>query len=159
MSFTPVDGQITSLEQLNLPLTGGEVMEIVSPGNAAQGNSYQVTLTQMAGFFSANPATTEVILSGATSINPYLILPNDGIILFNKTAGSASFTIAPLASSMFSTNPILIKDLKGDAATNPITISFTGIQLCDGLASIVISNDYGWTRITPAPGGAAWYQS
>jgi len=56
---------------------------------------------------------------------------------------------------------ILIKDLKGDAATNPITINFTGGELCDGLTSgqISIQNPYGWVTIAPVPGASAWYMS
>ena len=53
--FIPVDGRITSLQTLPTPLTGGEVLEIVSPGNAAAGNNYQVLLSVLAAYFSINP--------------------------------------------------------------------------------------------------------
>ena len=54
---------------------------------------------------------------------------------------------------------VLIKDLKGDAFTKNITISFSGGELCDGSPSVVITDDYGWTRINPIPGGVGYYQS
>ena len=53
--FIPADGRITSLQSLPIPLTGGEVIEIVSPGTAAAGNNYQVLLSVLAAFFSTSP--------------------------------------------------------------------------------------------------------
>ena len=52
--FVPLDGRITSLQSLPLALTGGEVLEIVSPGNATSGNNYQVLLSVLAAFFSTS---------------------------------------------------------------------------------------------------------
>ena len=155
----PQDGRLTSFQTLNLPLTGGEVMYIVSPGNAALGNSYQVTTLFLAGFFSSfQYANTTIITAGATSASPYMVETTDTRILFNKTLGSASYAVLPLSSSMAVPYPILFKDLKGDAGTNAITISFTGGQLCDGLTSVVLSNAYAWTYIAPVPGGNGWFQ-
>ena len=159
MVTTPQDGQITSLTSLGGPLTGSEVMEIVSPGNAAQGNSYQVTLSVLATFFAVTTGTIEVITAGATFASPYLILPTDGTLLFDKTVGAPSYAQAPLAASMLLTGAIIIKDLKGDAATNNITVVFTSGELCDGQSQVVVNNDYGWVRITPTPGGGSWFQS
>jgi hypothetical protein len=157
--FTPTDGRLTSQNILAGPLNGGEVMEIVSPGNAAAGNTYQVTTSVLAAFFAAFPfLNTEFITSGATIGSPYLVQTTDTVILFNKILGSASYTTLPLASSMAYPLPILFKDLKGDAATHNITIQFTGGQLCDGLSTISILNAYGWTRIAPIIGGTGWYQ-
>ena len=159
MTFIPADGQITSLQMLPNPLSGGEVMEIVQPGTAALGNSYQVTTSELASFFAASSASIEVILGDATAISPYLIKPADGVLLFNKIIGTPSYVLAPIASAMSTLSPILIKDLLGDAATNNITINFTGGQLCDGQPAVLVDNAYGWVRIVPAPGGAAWYQA
>ncbi len=155
-SATPTDGQITSLSVLN-SLLGNEVQEIVSPGNAANGNSYQVSVVTLAAWFSAFPfLNTETITAGATLASPYDVETTDTRILFNKTIGSASYALLPLSSSMVYPFPILFKDLKGDAATNNITLSFSGGQLCDGLSSIVLSNAYDWAYI--APGSSGWYQ-
>jgi len=53
----PTDGRITSLTALpGNTLTGSEAMEIVAPGTAAAGYSYQVLLNQLAQYFTANPA-------------------------------------------------------------------------------------------------------
>jgi hypothetical protein len=156
----PLDGRITSQNVLGAPLNSSAVMEIVSPGNAAQGNTYQVTLLVLAAFFSAFPSlNTEVILAGATSISPYDVQATDTRILFKKTLGSASFALCPLAASMLYGQPVLFKDALGDAFTNNITINFTNSEQCDGQSSLVIDNAYGWIEITPLPGGGGWYQS
>jgi hypothetical protein len=152
----PLDGRLTSQNVLTGPLTGGEVMYIVSPGNETEGNSYQVTTATLAGFFQDLGVITEVT-SGATSGSPYPVLTNQERVLFIKGSGSASYALCPLSSTI-TTQDILFKDLKGDAFTNNITIEFTGGELCDGLSSVIINNDYGWLKIAPFPGGGGWYQ-
>ena len=157
MTFVPVDGRITSLQALNLPLAGGEVMEIVSPGNANLGNNYQVTTAALAAFFAAFPfLDTTLVTAGST----YNMLTTDTLILVDKTIGSPTSIVVPLAGSMAFPFPVTIKDGKGDAATNNITLTFTGGQLVDGQSSLVIDNAYGWVTINPFPvTGASWYET
>lgn len=157
-TFVPVDGRITSLQSAGT-LLGDEVFEVVQPGNAAKGNSFQVTLLTIAGFFVTNPFLNSavVITSGATLASPYLVQSLDTRILFNKTVGAASYATCPLASAMTYKNGIFFKDLKGDADTNPITINFTSGQLCDGLSDVTITVPYGYIEIFPTPAGTAWY--
>jgi hypothetical protein len=158
--FVPTDGRLTSQNLLNLPLTGGEVMYIVSPGNAALGNSYQVTVATLAAFMAAFPKLNyELLTSGATLAHPYNVLNTDTGVLFDKTIGSASYAVLPAAGSMQFPLGVLFKDIKGDAATNNITITFSGGQLCDGLSSVEISNPYGWVNIYPLPTGSGWYMA
>ena len=157
MTFVPLDGRITSLEVLNLALSGGEVMEIVSPGTAALGNNYQVTTAVLAAFYAAFPfLETTLVTAGST----YNMLTTDTRIVVDKTIGSPTSIVAPLASAMAYPFPVIIKDGKGDAGTNNITITFTGGQKIDGQSSIVIDNAYGWVTINPFPvTGASWYQT
>ena len=96
-----------------------------------------------------------IVTAGST----YTIQPTDSRILVNKSSGSVTSVVAPLAASMSSLYPVLIKDAKGDAVANNITITFTGGELCDGLSQIVISTAYGWVEINPTPGGGSWFQS
>lgn len=152
----PLDGRLTSQNVLTGPLTGGEVMYIVSPGNATAGNSYQISIATLAGFFQDLGVITKVT-SGATSVSPYPVLTNQERVLFIKGTGSASYALCPLSSTI-TTQDILFKDLKGDAFTHNITIEFTGGELCDGESSVIINNDDGWVRIAPVPGGGGWYQ-
>lgn len=158
--FVPVDGRITSQNVLPAPLNGAEVMEIVSPGNAALGNTYQVTTDVLAAFFASFPfLNTELITAGATVGSPYAVLTTDTRVLFRKILGSASYAVLPTAATMLYPVGVFFKDLKGDAETNPITISFTGGELCDGLTDVQIVTNYGWVTINPVPGGGAWYMS
>ena len=156
-TFVPLDGRLTSLEVLNLPLTGGEVMEIVSPGNAQFGDNFQVT-TAVLGAFFVGILVIDKITSGATLSSPYPVPASDNVVLFDKTIGSASYATMGLSASQTGLASVLIKDMKGDAGTNNITISFTGGELCDGMTSVVLSNPYAWARIAPYPGGGGWYQ-
>lgn len=153
--FVPLDGRIPSQNLLVAPLDGTEVMEIVWPGNNESGNTYQVTTQTLAGYFQGSGVIT-VITVGATLGNAYPVLTNQSRVLFDKVSGSASYAVCPLASSL-TTQDILFKDLKGDAFTNNITVTFSGGELCDGLSSVIINNDYGWLKIAPYPGGGAWY--
>jgi hypothetical protein len=152
----PLDGRITSQAILTGPLTGGEVQEIVSPGNATLGNTYQVTLLTQAAFFAAFPAlNTEIVTAGST----YNVLTTDTRILVDKTLGSPTSIVFPLSGSMLYQQPVLIKDIKGDVFTNNITITFSGGQKCDNQPSIVLSNNYDWVTINPIPGGSGWYKT
>jgi hypothetical protein len=156
-TFVPLDGRITSLQMLTA-LTGGEVMEIVSPGNAAQGNNFQITTSVLGAFFSAfTGLNTEIIVAGATLAAPYNVLTTDTKLLFNKTVSSPSYAVLPTSMSMAYPFPVLFKDLKGDAKTNNITITFSNGEQCDGLSQVVINSAYGWVWISPIPGSNGWY--
>lgn len=66
---TPIDGRLTSQNELSGPLLGNAVLYIVSPGTAAEGNSYKVTLDTLASFFSftgAFPTYTVATLPSGT---------------------------------------------------------------------------------------------
>lgn len=152
------DGRITTLTTLASTLAGTEVMYIVSPGNTQLGVSYQITLDTLGAFFGAYPVlNTEIVTAGST----YDVKTTDTRVLVNKTLGSATTITFPTALSMQYPYGVLVKDLKGDADSNNITINFTGGELCDGQGSgvIVINNPYGWVTITPVPGASAWYMS
>lgn len=152
----PPDGRLPSQPNLATTLVGSEMLYIVSPGNNALGVSYNITTAQLAAFMAAFPTlnTTE-ITSGAS----YNALTTDTTILVLKTIGSATSIVVPAAVSMQYPFGIFIKDAKGDAASNPITVTFSGGQNCDGLTTMTINNAYGWLKIVPLPGGTGWYES
>ena len=156
--FVPLDGRITSLPLLSGTLTGGEVMEIISPGNVENGNNYQIQTVTLASFFSAYPyLNANLILTGATLGSPFEAQTTTTRVLFDKITGSPSYIVFPPAATMSAPFPILIKDFKGDAATNNITINFSNNEKCDGLSELLIENAYGWVIIAPSPLGAGWY--
>lgn len=138
-------GQMTDLPPFATSLDFTSLMEIVSPGNAALGVNYSITLAQLALIIGGGTGPT-IITSGAT----YNSIQTDTRILVNKTIGSATAITLLSAASYF--QPILIKDLKGDAATNPITINFAGTY--DGIASpLTINTAYGWIWFNPLASG------
>jgi len=151
-------GQMTDLPVYNSTgFDGTELFEIVAPGNPNLGVNYSITSSLLAILLNAQVlGTPTIITSGATLGSPYNVLTSDTRILFNKTISSASYAV--LGASSLQPIPVFFKDLKGDAATNPITISFTGGQLCDGLSTMVINSAYGWLELSPLASGG-WYQS
>lgn len=159
MPTVPVDGRITSLSSLTT-IDGSEAMYIVSPGNAAEGNSFQVMPSVIAAYIMALIwADPVVITDGATGSSPYEVQPEDTVILVNKTASEATSILFPEASTMNTLSPVFIKDAKGDAATYNITLSFSSGELCDGATNLFIQVAYGWVTVVPYPGGGSWYQS
>lgn len=149
----PLDGRITSQNILTGPLDGTAVIYIVSPGNAANGNSYQVSLNTLATFFGSF-GTPIVITAGAT----YNSVATDTRILIDLTAAGA-LSIVMLASTSYS-QPVLIKDVKGNVdPTHIATITFSGGELADGQASIPLQTAYAgvWLNPLPASVGGGFY--
>lgn len=152
--FVPVDGRLTSQNELVGPITDGTaLLYIVSPGNEAQGNSYKVTLTTISDFLNASITSPLTFVTSGASYNS---VAADKRIMVNKTIGSATGVLL-LASTSY-VFPVLVKDLKGDADINPITVTFTGGQTLDGLSQIVINNPYGYFWFNPLPTGG-WYDA
>lgn len=153
MGFVPQDGRITSLQTLGPTLSGSEVMYIVSPGNSQAGVSYQITTRSLATYFNSVLSGTPTII---TSGSVYDSVVADQRILIDKTVGSAtSVVLAPSSGYLF---PVLVKDLKGDSNTNPITVTFSSGQLLDGLSEVVINNPYGYFWFNPLSTGG-WYDA
>lgn len=143
---------------LNLPpaigVTGDDQIVIVQGGTTKR-----LSVSLLASFI--NPAGTGVsviISSGATSGSPYQVPAGVSKVLVDKTVGAATYILFNLAAT-YGGLPILIKDLKGDSATNNINIAFSNSELCDGLSSIVLNTNYSWIKITPYPLGGGFYVS
>lgn len=131
------------------------LFEIVSPGNEIAGVNYSISALQVAqligGVIYSQPT---FVLAGSS----YDSVITDTRILVNKTIGSAtSIVLAPSAGYQL---PVLVKDLKGDSATNPITVTFSSGQTLDGLspAQVVIENPYGYFWFNPLAAGG-WYDA
>lgn len=147
-------GQMTDLPEFTTAYDATALVELVSPGDPDAGINYSITLALLASFINALPVTPTIITSGATLVSPYEALITDTRVLLNKTVGAASYIdIGGGADRDFT--PIMVRDLKGDADVNNISVSFTGT--CDGIASpIVISNPYGGWVFNPLDDGN-WY--
>src|SRR5437899_2709940 len=102
---------MTDLPPFNGILDLTALFEIVSPGNVISGVNYSITLSQLANLIISGSPT--FVTSGAS----YNSVATDTRILVNKTVGSAT-SVVLLASASY-LQPVLIKDLKGDADSNP----------------------------------------
>ena len=145
-------GQMTDLPPypISNPVDLSGLIEIVSPGTAAAGVNYAMSLSQLALVVGQGGLATFV-----TSGSVYNSIASDVRILVNKSAGSPT-TINLLGAAQYF-QPILIKDIKGDAGTNNITVNFSGTF--DGIASpLTISSNYGWFWMNPLASGN-WYDA
>ena len=72
---------------------------------------------------------------------PVTVTSTDNILLINMAAPSA--VAVNLPNSPIDGQNLVVKDIKGDAFTNNITINRAGGQLIDGQTSVSIISDYG----------------
>lgn len=147
-------GQMTDLPSFpNATFDGTELLEIVAPGNRLQGVNYGISTAQMARllpFFLYGQPTF------ITDTYAYNSVATDTRILVNQAVAGATSIVLGLASSYGF--PVLVKDLKGDADTNPITVTFTGGETLDGLSQVVINNPFGYFWFNPLKAGN-WYDA
>ena len=83
-------------------------------------------------------APTTIVTAGAT----YNASTGDMFIGVNKTIGSPTSIVLPAAASLFLGRTFEVADVKGDASTNPITITGSGGLLFDGQTSFVLAFNY-----------------
>lgn len=146
-------GQMTDLPEYAGGYDPTALIEMVAPGTVAEGINYSVTLAFLLALIIEGSTTPTIITTGATLGDPYEAETTDNRILLNKTVASASYV--DIGGGADRTSPVMVKDMKGDAATNNISVSFTGTV--DGNASpIVISADYGGWTFNPLSNGN-WY--
>ena len=92
-------------------------------------------------------APTTVVTAGAS----YAVLSTDYYIDIDKTVGSATAVVLPPSPGKGAT--LIIKDGKGDAGTNQITINGNGNNI-DGQATYVMAFNY--QSITLIYSGTSW---
>lgn len=133
---------------------GTELFEIVSPGIPGSSANFKITVAQMQALFGAFSYVNTIVTTGATVGNPYIVPTTVNRVLIAKAASSASEV--QLGASASYPGPVLVRDLIGDADVNPITVTFTGGEECDGLASVQIGTDYAGYWFNPLKSGG-WY--
>ena len=94
-------------------------------------------------------------LYGSTSVthanSPYTPVATDTLLLVDTTGGAVVIDL-PAASSR-NGYKLRIKDAKGDAFTNNITINRNGTDTIEGLTALTISTNYGGYDLVPVSSG------
>lgn len=104
-------------------------------------------ITQLANSFEPIHAhIDQEITSGASAV----VQTNAETVRVNKTVGSATALTLPPASTM--EFDVLVCDWKGDAGTNPITITPNGSETIQGQASLIIAANGGSVCLRPIAG-------
>lgn len=96
------------------------------------------------------PAIVPTPISSAQS--PYNVIPTDLILTVNTSTGPVTINM-PSGAARFA--DLEIKDVSGNASTNPISIVMTGGQTADGLNPYLIDGNYGGVPLKP--NGSAGY--
>lgn len=78
---------------------------------------------------------------------------NEAVILVNKTVGAATQITLPASLSVNGRREVRVIDVKGDAATNNITVVPAGSDTINGGSSHVISENYGCAVYIDGGGG------
>lgn len=112
------------------------------------GVSVQINVAQILGLitsFSFGALPFRVVTSDANSN----FLATDTVLLINKTvAGPTSVLLpaSPLLTAVY-TRLIVVKDMKGDAGTNNITLDAGSGHLINGQQTLVMNANYGTTML------------
>ena len=134
----------TGALQLKTGLKDDDVTVAIPLGSATDTALVGYTKTSIIGALNEVKASSE---SGrvVTAAGAVTVVTADNIIVINKTVGEATAVNLPPAPNTWDT--VTIKDGKGDAATNNITITPNAGNI-DGSATFVIGINYGSAKLT-----------
>lgn len=111
------------------------------------------------GIYNTVPLSVIPAFTGGYSFNAvmvgtgnYAATTTDDLIVVQKSVGSPT-QVTLIAATSRGRGPVYVKDGKGDATTNPITVIFSGTDKADGLTSVVIHTAYGIATFAPNPAG------
>lgn len=126
-----------------------------SGGLGTSFNQVKQPASALAAFLGAGSSVrVQRLVTAAGAITP---LAGDDILNINISSGTPSYLL-PLASTRAG-KPVTFKDVGGQFFAHNLTISPTGPDTIEGLASIVLSNNYAGLTLVPANDGttAGWY--
>ena len=130
---------------------------LLQNGQVADATQVMADLNAIVAAF-ANFGPTSVNIKLVTAGAAYNVLITDSVVLVNKAVGSATAITLPALASYpalaTGVAPVLyIKDKKGDAATNPITITAADSALIDGQTSAVLAFNHQSLTLVADPNG------
>jgi hypothetical protein len=156
-------GQMTDLPVFSGTFNGTELFEVVAAPTgqtvAAGGVNYSITTTLLAALLAQLGASAVIITDGqyTNPASPYVPGPSIARIYVNKVVASPTY-IQLAAASSYVVEP-LITDTNGtvDGAGNGITVTFTGGEQADGIASIPINTPYAGYFFRPIGSLNKWH--
>lgn len=89
----------------------------------------------------------------AFAASPYTVLVTDAALYVDPTGGAITINLPAQATR--GGVPLTIKDVTGHAAANNISLVANGAENTDGLATFLISADFGGVTLNPLTGGYA----
>lgn len=151
-------GNIVGRRITNLPAAGAISGSEIIPG-VQEGATVKMTAAQ----FIQAALLAMTAQRTVTAAGPVTVAVDDFQVLLNKTVGEATTVTLPNAATVvaqgYNYGPKTIKDLKGDAQTNNITIVVDGGGTIDGQASLGIFGNYGSAQLWPLENGTGYYVS
>lgn len=143
--FNISGGQVSAASTI----VGSEYYELIYISSLNSGAGGFILLT----FSASGGGGLGIGYTMVTASGNYTVQSTDVIILMNKTVGAATSIIAPTSASR--SQPIIVKDYKGDANTNNITFVPNGVETVDGFSpSTAASNG---TALVDINNGAKWF--
>lgn len=139
------NGSVFGTAALSNTGTSGATVPVNNANNTSSGNNTHSGAETFNG--TIRVATRVITAAGAVTVSGTA----DYFICVNKSAGAATAVNLPATPATGLT--YLIKDCKGDAATNNITVTPNAGNI-DGSGTYVISNNYGSVAVTY--NGTAW---
>jgi hypothetical protein len=125
------------------------VAETVGANDAAAAAASAAAAAASAAQAAASAAFNAVTFAAGAA---YVAAATDDLIIVQKAAGGPT-TVTMVASATRTRGPVWVKDGKGDAATNNITVNFNGAEKADGLVSVPIRTAFGSVALGRNPAG------
>ena len=137
-----------------LATVGARKVTLLIPGNCVVGTSITIPSTMLVRFeaggsFSGAGVVTYTAWNDGNMVGvrtatttPVTVTPADDLVITNMGAASAVTVNLPSTAATPTGTVIVVKDGKGDAGTNNITINRNGSQTIDGATSKVLATNY-----------------
>jgi hypothetical protein len=114
-----------------------------APTASANTNNTQIATTAYTdAAVSALDYTKAKSVSVITAVGAVTVTTGMNIVILNKTSGAATTVNLPSGSSSGTGKMFVVKDGKGDAATNNITVTPNGGDTIDGGSTYVLNTNY-----------------
>jgi hypothetical protein len=136
------DGSGDMLRQLNL----SDLLD-----KAAARNNLQLAAVASTGSYNDLVGYPRPAAQRSVNTAPIVVTTVDEVVNINIDTGTPT-CILPDANQRQG-RPVIVKDAAGRAATNNINVSFSGGQLCDGLALVSIRTNFAAVRFVPYSDG------